>query len=111
MQISEIIQALGLKAFTESAGLSRNATGGYTCDLLSDVMGHSQSGQIWITLQTHKNVMAVASLRDLSGVILVNGLMPNADMLAQAIEEGIPVLGTDENAFDISGKLFILLGK
>jgi len=111
MQVEEIVKALHLKSFTRKGGLDRNILGGYTCDLLSDVMGHSQAGQVWITLQTHKNVMAVASLRDLAAVIIVNGLAPNPDMLQQAEEENIPVLGTEENAFNISGKLFKLLGK
>lgn len=111
MTVKDIIEKIDLKAFTGNKGLSRVVSGGYTGDLLSDVMGHSQSGQVWITLQTHKNVMAVASLRDLAAVILVNGLDPNADMLQQALEENIPVLGTMEPAFDISGKLFKLLEK
>ena len=111
MKVQDLIKSLSLKPFTGDKGLDREVIGGYTCDLLSDVMGHSQAGQAWITLQTHKNVMAVASLRDLPAVIIVNGLTPNADMLEQAVEENIPVLGTNESAFDISGKLFKLLGK
>lgn len=111
MEVKDIIKPLGLKLFTGDNGLGREVSGGYTCDLLSDVMGHSRAGQVWITLQTHKNVVAVASLRDLAAVIVVNGLTPNADMLEQAVEENIPVLGTEEGAFDISGKLFKLLEK
>lgn len=111
MKVEEIIEKLNLTAFTGKKGLDRDVQGGYTCDLLSDVMGHSKAGQVWITLQTHKNVMAIASLRELAAVIIVNGLAPNADMLEQAEEENIPVLGTTENAFDVSGKLFKLLGK
>lgn len=111
MKVENLIKALDLTSFTGDTGTSRPVAGGYTCDLLSDVMGHSQAGQVWITLQTHKNVMAVASLRDLAAVIIVNGLKPNDDMLEQALEEKIPVLGTYESAFDVSGKLFKLLEK
>jgi predicted transcriptional regulator len=109
MQVKDIIKILELKVFGGSQGLDREITGGYTSDLLSDVMGHADSGKIWITLQTHKNVIAIASLKELSAVILIKGSEPDADMLAQAEEEGIPVLGTNDHAFETTGKLFNLL--
>ena len=109
MKVNDIITILDLKVFGGSQGLDHEITGGYTSDLLSDVMGHAENGKIWITLQTHKNVIAVASLKDLAAVILIKGLEPDADMLAQAEEEGIPVLGTCDQAFETTGKLFNLL--
>ena len=109
MLVKDIITILGLKVFGGSKGLNHEVTGGYTSDLLSDVMGHAENGKIWITLQTHKNVIAIASLKDLAAVILIKGLEPDTDMLAQAEEEGIPVLGTNEQAFETSGKMFNLL--
>ena len=109
MQVKDIITALELKVFGGSQGLDHEITGGYTSDLLSDVMGYAENGKIWITLQTHKNVIAIASLKDLAAVILIKGNDPDQDMLAQAKEEGIPVLGTNEEAFEITGKLFNLL--
>jgi len=83
--------------------------GGYTSDLLSDVMGYADAGYVWITLQTHKNIMAIASLKELSAVILVKGFEPDEDTLALAQEEQIPLLGTTEQAFEISGRLYRLL--
>lgn len=111
MKVNDIITILGLKVFGGSQGLDREITGGYTSDLLSDVMGHADTGKIWITLQTHKNVIAIASLKDLAAVILIKGLEPDADMLAQSEEEGIPVLGTENQAFETTGKLFNLLNR
>ena len=109
MQVKDIISILDLKIFGGNQGLDREISGGYTSDLLSDVMGHAESGKVWITLQTHKNVIAIASLKELAAVILIKGLEPDTDMLAQAEEEGIPVLGCIEQAFEITGKLFNLL--
>jgi len=109
MQVKDIISILDLKIFGGNQGLDREISGGYTSDLLSDVMGHAESGKVWITLQTHKNVIAIASLKELAAVILIKGLEPDADMLAQAEEEVIPVLGSTEQAFEITGKLFNLL--
>ena len=111
MQVKDIITALDLKVFGGSQGLDREITGGYTSDLLSDVMGYAENGKVWITLQTHKNVIAIASLKELAAVILIKGNNPDTDMLAQAREEGIPVLGTNEEAFEITGKLFNLLNR
>ncbi|HSW68226.1 MAG TPA: DRTGG domain-containing protein [Bacteroidales bacterium] len=109
MKVSEVVRTLNLKVFSGDKGLDNEVTGGYVCDLLSDVMGNSKEGQVWITLQTHKNVIAIASLRDLAAVILVNGCKPDDDLAIQSDEEGIPVLGTNETAFVIAGKLYALV--
>ena len=86
-------------------------TGGYTCDLLSDVMGNSKMGNIWITMQTHGNVLAVAKLKDLAGIVFVNGRRSDEETIRKADEEHVTVLGTDESAFSISGQLYQLLEK
>ena len=109
MTIKQIIEALNLTLIGGTKGIENEVTGAYTSDLLSDVMGSIQDGNVWITLQTHKNVMAIASLRDVSAIILVKNLQPDADMLEKANEDGIPVLGTNLPAFEISGKLYQLL--
>ncbi|MBK7214229.1 MAG: serine kinase [Bacteroidales bacterium] len=106
MLVSELKEKLNLKVFGGNSGLNREITGGYTSDLLSDVMGFADQGKLWITLQTHRNVMAIASLKDLSAILLVKGQQPDADMLELAEEEGIAVLGSDENSFEVSGKVF-----
>ncbi|MDY6801557.1 MAG: DRTGG domain-containing protein [Bacteroidota bacterium] len=106
MKVSDIVDKFNLKVFSGKSGLDREVNGGYVSDLLSDVMGNSKEGQIWITLQTHKNVMAIASLKDLAAVILVKGFKPNDDTMKQSEIEGVPVLGTTENTFEMSGKLF-----
>lgn len=111
MKVSEIVEKLNLRVFSGHEGLENEITNGYTSDLLSDVMGHAETGNAWVTLQTHKNVMAIASLKDLAAVILVKNFEPEADMAAQSEDEGIPVLGTSEESFAISGKLFNLLNQ
>ncbi len=109
MKLTELIDKLSLTVFTSEVVPDTEVTGGYTCDLLSDVMGSVNEGQIWITLQTHRNVAAIATLKDVAAVILVKGLMPDQEMLDPAKVEGIPILGTHENAFEISGKIYKLL--
>lgn len=109
MQVKDIISALGLTVLSGNNGLSREVTGGYASDLLSDVMGNCESGQVWITVQTHKNVMAIASLRELAAIILVKGNKPEAETAEKSEEEGIPILGTDLPTFTVAGQLYQLL--
>lgn len=109
MTVKEMAEQLKLTVLSGENGLNKEVKGGYVSDLLSDVMGHAKEGQVWITLQNHINVMAIASLKDLSAVILINGIRPAADMAAQSIEEGIPVLGTTIRTFEMAGALYELL--
>lgn len=106
MTVKELAEQLNLKVIGGEKGLEKEISGGYTSDLLSDVIGNAEQGNIWITLQTHKNVMAVASLKDLSAVLIVKGFEPEPEMIAQSNEEEIPVLQTHEAAFSISGKVY-----
>ncbi|KAF0234213.1 MAG: hypothetical protein FD181_3706 [Prolixibacteraceae bacterium] len=106
MKVSELVEKLGLKVYSGKTGLEKEISGGYVSDLLSDVMGFASENQIWITLQTHQNVIAIASLKDLAAVILVKGLQPAGDTLQHSEEEGIPLLGTEMAAFEIAGKLY-----
>ncbi len=109
MKVSDVVRQLDLKVFSGEKGLENEVTGGYVSDLLSDVMGFAREGDLWITLQTHQNVLAVASLKDLAAVILVKGFSPEPETLVHSDEEGIPVLGTDLSTFELAGRLYQML--
>jgi serine kinase of HPr protein (carbohydrate metabolism regulator) len=109
MKVADLVEKLGLTVFSGEKGLDNEVEGGYVSDLLSDVMGNADTGMAWITLQTHKNVMAIASLKDLAAVILVKGLNPDPDMAAQGDLENIPVLGSNLQTFELAGKLHALI--
>lgn len=106
MKVSEIVEKLGLTVFSGHNGLDREISGGYVSDLLSDVMGNAKEGQIWITLQVHQNVIAIASLKDMAAVILVNGFEPQENAMLHSNGENIPVLGTNLSTFEITGKFY-----
>jgi predicted transcriptional regulator len=106
MKVSDLVEKFSLKVFSGKSGLENEISGGYVSDLLSDVMGNAREGEVWITLQTHQNVMAIASLKDLAAIILVKGFEPEPEMLAKSDEEGIPVLGTDWETFKMAGRLY-----
>ena len=109
MTLKEVIEKLGLHVLTSKEVGDTKVTGGYTCDLLSDVMANSKAGNLWITMQTHQNVLAVTKLKDLAGIIFVNGRRPDEEAIQKANEEYVTVLSTDESAFSISGQLYQLL--
>jgi len=109
MKLKEIIEKLQLKVLTGQDKLDVEATGGYTSDLLSDVIANSKEGNLWITLQTHQNIIAVAKLKDLAGIIIVNNREPDEDTIGKAKEENVPLLCSEELAFEISGKLYGLM--
>ena len=109
MKVKDSVDALNLKVLSGAEGLDREVEGCYVSDLLSDVMGNADMGNIWVTLQTHKNVMAIASLKELAAVILVKGQSASEDTLNQSNEEGIPFLSTEEETFDTAGKIYQLL--
>jgi predicted transcriptional regulator len=109
MTIENIIDELKLRIFTGYDKVSRPVKGAYSSDLLSDVMGKAKDGGLWITVQTHKNIIAVASLKDLAAVLIVNGGKPDEDTLKVAESEGIVLLGTSEGAFEACGKLYKMM--
>ena len=109
MTVKDIIEKLELKCLNE-ANLFTEVTGAYASDLLSDVMGNARAGQIWVTMQTHKNVSAIASLKDLPAIILVHGAVPDIDMLEHAREEDVCVLVSKDMTYQVCGKLYALLG-
>ncbi|MEN6621718.1 MAG: serine kinase [Smithella sp.] len=111
MDIEIIANALNLKIRSAEGNLKKNISGGYTGDLLSDVMANSHEGDIWITRQVHQNIVAVASLKDHAGIILVNSCEPAKDTLEKAIQENIPILISDLNAFELSARIYNLLAK
>jgi len=109
MKIEKLVQALELEVKCGKDYLEREVTGGYTGDLLSDVMGNSREGYIWITRQVHQNIVAVASLKELAGIILINSCQPAPDTLEKAEAEKIPVMVSGLPAFEISGQIYNLL--
>ena len=106
MTLKEIVENLGMEVETGKEKLDQEVTGGYASDLLSDVMAHSKDGDVWITLQVHPNIIAVATLKDLAGIIIVQGRKPEKETTEKAQSENIPILVSDLQAFEIAGRLY-----
>lgn len=106
MKLTELIQKLNLDVRTVKANLDRDVTGGYASDLLSDVIANSKEGDIWVTLQVHHNIVAVASMNNLVGVILVNGREPEPETVEKAEKENIVIMVTEMSTFELVGRLY-----
>jgi len=111
MILSSIVENLSLEVKTGTSNLQKNVTGAYISDLLSDVMANSREGNIWITLQTHLNIVAVAGLKNLSGIIIVHNRPIQEDVLQKAESENITLLSTPLDAFEVAGRLYQLLNQ
>ena len=106
MKIGEVLKRLELSAATGETGLDREAEAGYCGDLLSDVMANSMKGALWLTVQSHQNIVAVAVLRELAAIILVNGRIPDEETKIKAQGEGIPILLSPLPSYELAGKLY-----
>lgn len=98
MKISELEQ-LGFECL-QGRYEDREPAGGYTSDLLSDVMANLKEGQVLITIQAHKNTIAVASLADAAAVVFCHGRRPPPDVIEAAAREGIALFSSGMNQFD-----------
>ncbi len=108
MKVHQIVEVLALTVKAGHRGLDGEVTGGYAADLLSCAMAGATQGNLWVTLQGHLNVVAVAALNELAGVIVAEGKPVAPDALAKADDEGIPILTTNQGTFEIAGRLWEL---
>jgi hypothetical protein len=107
MLVKEVAGKLGLKVL--ASGSEQEVRSGYVSDLLSDVIANAEEGCLWITVQRHLNIVAVAQLKKLAGIILSRGSEPGGPVLARAEQEGLFLLSTTEDSFAVAGRLYALL--
>jgi len=107
MKLSDVATKLGLTVHCGAELLEGEVTGGYVGDLLSDVMAGGREDQLWITRQVHPNIVAVAALKELAGIVIV--AEPEAETIAKAAAENVALFSSSQGAFDVSGRLYALL--
>jgi len=108
VKVREMQSLLNMGLAAGGKGMDREIAGGYCGDLLSDVMAHSNQGEVWMTIQSHQNIVAVAVLKELAAIVLVNGRAPDGDTTKKAEEEGIPILLSPLTAYQVCGQLYEL---
>lgn len=106
--ISDIVEKCNLKVVTCPELSDGEIKGGYASDLLSDVMANAKAGDLWVTLQGHPNIVAVAKLKELVGIVIVNGRTPEEETISKAQTENIVILTSNSPAFELIGKLYAI---
>lgn len=109
MTLQDLVNKLSLNVLSNNEGLQNVISGGYVSDMLSDVLANSKEGNIWITLQTHQNTVAIASVRNLAGIIIVNKRQPDEETLKKAEQEKITIMTTPLSAFEVVGRIYKLV--
>jgi len=109
MKLKELAESLKLQLINCGVNLEGDITEGYVCDLLSNVIANAPERSIWITIQRHSNIVAVAVLKNLAGIILTQGIHPEKEALNKAVEEKVPLFSTPDNSFEVAGKIYQML--
>jgi hypothetical protein len=109
MNLQQIIDQLNLTVLTEPREFAEiTPTGGYSSDLLSCVMAGAKKGHLWITLQAHLNIVAIAALNEVAAIIITENAQPDSASIAKANQQGIILLSTSQPTYDVNGKLWAL---
>jgi len=107
MDLKQIILKNGFQVLTREFDFSAiEVTNGYVSDLMSCVMAGASKNDLWVTLQSHSNIVAIAALLDLSAVIITENSQPDEDTITKANQENIILLSTPLSSFDVVGKLW-----
>lgn len=109
MTVDDLVGLLGLDPIHIEQDGGRTLTSAYCGDLLSDVLAHCQPDSVWFTVQGHINTIAVADLRDVACVVLVNGVSPDPQTISKAEAQGINLCGSERGSAELcmalAGKL------
>ena len=107
MNLQQIIDQLNLTVLTEARDFAKvMPSGGYSSDLLSCVMAGARKGQLWITLQAHLNIVAVAALNELTAIIITENAQPDDASIAKANQQDVVLLSTTRSTYEVNGMLW-----
>ena len=106
MKASDLAKQFELTVVAGTNGLDRTVSGGHCGDLLSEVMANAPTGCVWLTIQIHQNIVAVALLKEMAAIILTGGNVPDAETRTKADEEGIPILLSSRRTYELAGQLY-----
>jgi hypothetical protein len=108
-KVSDISQMLLLNEVTATEeGKGREVKGVVSGDLLSWIMANGKEGDVWVTIQTHQNIVAVAVLLGFSSIIISQEATIGEDTISKALEENIPIYTTPMTSYELCGKLYAL---
>ncbi len=104
MNTQDLIEKVALRPLSKFE--HRNVDGVFVSDMLSDVMASAKSGNLWLTVQTHKSIVPAANLVDISAIIITSGKQVPQETIDLASRYDIAVLSTELPTFELVGKLY-----
>lgn len=105
MTVSELIKKLDLTVLSNENFIDREVKSCYVGDLLSWVMGRAKQDNVWITIMSNVNIVAVAALVDMACIILAEGVSVDEDIIKKADSQGVIILSTQETCYNVAVKL------
>ena len=107
MKLSDIISELELEVLNKGPiNKDVDIQNGYACDLLSQVLASVKSDSIWITIQSHLNIIGVATMAGIKAIVVCEDHDVPGEVISKADEENVALLKSGQNAFQLSGKLY-----
>ena len=104
MKLSSILAVVKGEPLTKRA--EADLAGCYISDLLSDVLAHARPGVLWLTIQTHRNVVSCATTKDIGAVLITCGRKPGPDVVTEAEQNEVILLSTPLATHEAAGKLW-----
>ncbi len=104
MTVKELEKQLGLKALNEVS--DKQIEGAFVSDMVSDVMAGAKPGDVWVTVQTHKNIVAAANLIDIPAIVIVRDKQVPQDTIDMATKVGITIFTSPLDSYSLAVRLF-----
>jgi len=106
MNLGQLANLLNFEILTGDTNLEKVIKGGYVSDLLSDVIANAEEDSVWITVQRHINILGVAKLKDIVGIIVPRNLHVENEIIEKAKTERIAILRDPRSSFEIAGLVY-----
>ncbi len=106
MTLGQLAEKLQFEVLTGDVNLEKNIRAGYVSDLLSDVIANAEEDSVWVTVQRHINILGVAKLKEIAGIIIPRNLHVENEIIEKAKSEGIAILKDYRSAFEIAGLVY-----
>lgn len=106
MTVKDLLPLFQHQVLAGEENLEQEVTGGYAADLLSNVMANALKGNVWVTMQGHPNIVAVAVLLGLAAIIVSGGTRVDEETVKKASEEKVPLIQTPVSTYAVVGRLY-----
>ena len=104
MTVKDFIEKQNLNVLVEGE-LDREITTCYIGDLLSWVMGRAQNGDVWITIMSNINIVAVATLCDTACILLAEGVTVDEEVKKTAEARNVNILSSPKSAYALAKEI------